>query len=126
MYKRILLLSCSLFFLSSCQFKNSSNEATLKTLLEADALYISNEQDLNLENEYYNALIEVKRLYPEDIQEVIVLTNEDIKNIEDELKVKKYPTLLLLNRKEIIVKIEGKNEKAAIINKISTHFNDKQ
>ncbi|WP_456275654.1 hypothetical protein [Bacillus sp. AK128] len=125
MYRRVFLLASSLLLLSSCQLKNSENDPTLKTLLEADALYISNEKDLMLENEYYNALIEVKRLYPDDLQEVIVLSNEDIENIEEELLVSTYPTLLLIDSKEIIAKIEGKNEKTTIINSISDYIETK-
>ncbi|MBM7659531.1 hypothetical protein JOC85_000298 [Bacillus mesophilus] len=125
MYKVVFLLSSSLLLLTSCQFGNSENDSKLTSLLEADALYISNEEDLMLENEYYNALIEVKRLYPEDLEEVIVLSNEDIVSIEKELLVKTYPTLLLIDRNEIIAKIEGQNEKTTIINKISDYIETK-
>jgi hypothetical protein len=125
MYKVVFLLSSSLLLFSSCQFGKSENDSKLMSLLEADALYISNEEDLMLENEYYNALIEVKRLYPEDLEEVIVLSNEDIESIEKELLVKTYPTLLLIDRNEIIVKIEGQNEKTTIINKISDYMETK-
>jgi hypothetical protein len=125
MYKRVLLLATSLLFLSSCQFGKSANEPKLNSLLEADALYISNEKDLMLENEYYNALIEVKKLYPEDLKDVILLSNKDIENIEKELRVSIYPTLLLIERNEIIAKIEGENEKATIISQISDYIETK-
>jgi hypothetical protein len=123
MTNRFFLLVCSFLLLSSCQFGNRENDPRLGILLEADVLYISNEQDLTIENEYYNALIEIKKLYPSELQEVIVLSQYDIRNLEEELRVKTYPTLLLIDRQEIIAKIEGENNSESIIDKLSTYIN---
>jgi hypothetical protein len=125
MTNRIFLLGCSFLLLSSCQYGNRENDPRLRTLLEADVLYISNEQDLTIENEYYNALIEIKKLYPSELQEVIVLSQDDIRNLEEELRVKTYPTLLLIEHQEIIAKIEGENETESIINKMSNYIDTK-
>ncbi|MFZ3588111.1 hypothetical protein ACOI1C_02300 [Bacillus sp. DJP31] len=119
MEKRILVTLCSFLLLTSCQFGNRENDPRLLTLLEADALYISNEENSKTENEYYNALLEIKKLYPGEMEEILVLSHHDIKNIKEELKIQTYPTLLLIDQKKIIAKIEGENEKDSIISKMT-------
>jgi hypothetical protein len=117
---------CSLLLLSSCQFDSSEKQARIQSLLEADALFISNEENLTIENEYYDAILEIKRLYPGQMDEVVLLTHNHQRYIRDKFNVTTYPTLLLIDKEQIITKIDGEQEQQIIIEKISSYIEDTQ
>lgn len=119
MGNRILLILSSFLLLSSCQYGNRAHDPRLLTLLNADALYISNEENVHIENEYYNALLEIKKMYPGELEEIVVLSHHDIQNIREQLQIETYPTLLLINQKKIITKIEGDHKEASIIKEMA-------
>jgi hypothetical protein len=117
---RFVLTVCSFILLSSCQFGTSENDPRLLSFFEADALFISNDENMDLEIDYYDALLEVKRLYPTELEEIIVINHNEIKNIQRKLPINSFPSLLLINEKQIITKIEGKQEKNNIIEILSS------
>jgi hypothetical protein len=126
MLNRVCVTVCSLLFLSSCQFENSENNARIQTLLEADALFISNEENLKIENDYYDAILEIKKIYPGEMNDVILLKHNDYPYIGNQFNVTTYPTLLLIDKKQVITKIDGENEREFIIDKISSYIEDTQ
>ncbi len=119
MVYRVLIILCSFFALSSCGYDNTKNDPRLLSLLNADALYISNQENVHIENEYYNALLEIKKRFPGKLEEIVVLTDQDIKNLEEQLQINTYPTLLLINQQVIITKIEGNHNQDSIIKEMS-------
>jgi hypothetical protein len=113
-----------LLLLSSCQFDSSEKQARIQSLLEADALFISNEENLTIENEYYDAILEIKKLYPGEMDEVVLLTHNHHRYIDEKFNITTYPTLLLIDKEQIITKIDGKQERQIIIEKISSYIED--
>jgi hypothetical protein len=126
MLYRICLTVCTFILLSSCQFENRENNPRLLSLLEADALLVSNEESIELENNYYDAILELKKIYPTEMDEVVVISHNEIKNIQQLIKIKSYPTLLIINEKQIVQKIEGKQEKDYIVRLLASTFDKKK
>ncbi|MFD1735647.1 thioredoxin domain-containing protein [Bacillus salitolerans] len=115
MLYRFCLTVCSFLLLSSCQFENRENDPRLLSLLEADALLVSNEDTVDFENNYYDAILEIKKLYPTVLEEVVVVSHDEIKKLKNKLEIETYPTLLLISNKKVITKIQGKQEKDEIL-----------
>ncbi|KAA0548093.1 hypothetical protein FZW96_10205 [Bacillus sp. BGMRC 2118] len=125
MLLRIFLVVSSFTILSSCNSDNDT-EHSIDTFLKADALFISNEENLEVEDEYYDAILEIKKLYPGAMNKVVLLTDREYHNIEEQLDVSTYPTLLLLNEEKVKVKIEGERNTHYIFEEIVAYIEEEK
>ncbi|MBM6618621.1 hypothetical protein [Bacillus suaedaesalsae] len=125
MFIRIFVVISSFMILSSCNFGNAG-EHSLESFLQADALFISNEENLEIEDEYYDAILEIKKMYPGEMNKVILITDQEHHYIEEQLEVSTYPTLLLLNEQKVKVKIEGERNTDYIFEEIVSYIEDEK
>lgn len=109
-----------LFITTSCQ----ANE---DTSLEIDSnikqvVFFSDESDkadLQIEAPYYDAIIELRQLFPDEFKNMKTISTNKAREYYDTFKVKECPALLVLHNEEILVKVVGKNTKEEIVLPIS-------
>lgn len=75
----------------------------------------SDKADLQIEAPYYDAIIELRQLFPEEFKNMKTISTNKAKDYYDTLKVKECPALLILHNRKIIVKVVGKNTKEEIV-----------
>jgi hypothetical protein len=113
----ILLLASLLVITSSC---NNTNEDDLG--LEQDVnhvLFFSNDTDYSKEAPYYDALIELKKNYPTEIKNMLVLSPTNAKQYLNTFHIEGSPALLVIYNNDVMVKISGQVSKEEIIQPIS-------
>lgn len=79
----------------------------------------SDEADLQVEAPYYDAIIELRQLFPEEFRNMKTISTNKAKEYYDTFKVKECPALLVLHNEEILVKVVGKNTKKEIVQPIT-------
>jgi len=104
--------------LSSCHTGVYERE---EEVLNADegkqVLFFSDESNLHKEGNYYEALLELKASFPNEITNMKVITLSE-SNKYDEYAVTTFPSLLVVNGERVIEQIEGNVRKEDIIKPI--------
>lgn len=94
-----------IILLSSCSFNAPLTSPVGSTTNEnMQILFFSDESKLEQEDVYYDALLELKKEYPQAINNMRVYQPTSKKN---PFKVETYPSLLIIDHDKIIVEIEG-------------------
>lgn len=93
-----LTSGCSLSHIMPDQHHQSVNQHHLKLI------FFSDDEHMEQEVAYYDALLDLKKEFPEQV------SNMEISHDKGQWKkeVKIFPSLLLVNDKKVLVKIEGK------------------
>lgn len=117
MKKKLGTIFLSLFLLTACNTVDS--DAISKINLEGEGyhlLFFSDDEKIKLENNYYDVLLDLKKKFPNEVADVILVQstnkNEKIKKFD----VSVYPTLIVIKDGEEKTRIEGKKSKREIMN----------
>lgn len=81
-------------------------------------LFFSDEADVEREVSYYDAILEIRKTYPELVNELKVVTPKDVHSLQLRYNVEQFPALIVVNGNQIIFFIEGKKNKEQIVNPI--------
>ncbi len=116
--KSIGILSISLFaivsLLSSCQFTPVDDR--LPVNLASDQfhtlIFSSNRSD-DVERFYYEALLTLQKKYPTKLDSIKIIKKENDKLISH-YQINTFPTIIVLDGKEEITRLEGKRKVKAI------------
>jgi hypothetical protein len=107
----------SMFLLTACNTVDS--DALAKINLDGEGyhlLFFSDEEKIKLENNYYDVLLDLRKKFPNEMADVILVQstnkNEKIKKFD----VSVYPTLIVIKDGEEKTRIEGKKSKREIMN----------
>ncbi|MGE6631239.1 hypothetical protein [Bacillus sp. NPDC077027] len=93
----LILSSCSLAYIIPNKTDQVANIQKPRVLFFTDA------ENLDKESPYYDAVLELKNQYPNEMAKMIV--KEDRKGWKNE--VDEVPAILLVNEEKVIVKVEG-------------------
>ena len=117
MKKKLGTIFLSLFLLTACNTVDS--DSISKINLEGEGyhlLFFSDDEKIMLENNYYDVLLDLKKKFPNEMADVILVQstnkNEKIKKFD----VSVYPTLIVIKDGEEKTRIEGKKSKREIMN----------
>jgi hypothetical protein len=114
----LILTATFLLFTSSCSSMNKYEELGLEYDVK-QIIFFSNEANYNYEAPYYDAIIELKRDFPEEFNNMMVLTGNKANKYDKLLEVEKHPALVVFYRDKVVVKIHGKVSKEEIIKPIA-------
>lgn len=112
----LYILIFSFIITASC----SKQEATLA--LDKDAkqvIFFSEEKEYYQEVAYYDALIELKKNFPAEMENLMVLTSSAEKEYYDKFDIKSGPALIVIYNDKIMVRIYGDATKEQIIKPVS-------
>ncbi|HAQ08500.1 MAG TPA: small peptidoglycan-associated lipoprotein [Bacillus bacterium] len=82
-------------------------------------VFFSDEDDYNHEASYYDAIIELKKHYPNEMKNMMVIPASNAKKYYDLFKVENCPAILVLYGDEVIAKVNGSVTKKEIIEPLS-------
>jgi hypothetical protein len=93
--------------LSSCEnvlFSQGNTDEELTK--EKQLLFFSDDDNIDREAVYYDALLDIKKEFPEEIENMKVFSeHNDSKQYEVEVDI--YPSLLVIDKDGVVVHIEG-------------------
>ncbi|QHZ46651.1 hypothetical protein M654_010250 [Bacillus sp. NSP9.1] len=105
LFRAIFTAICFLCFMSGCSFsQDTEDEHQSDEQPHVKLIFFSDDEHMDREIAYYDALMDLKKEYPKQVANMEIL--------EEKGKWKKdvhiFPCLLLVNDKKVLVKIEGK------------------
>ncbi|UCZ51884.1 hypothetical protein LGQ02_13580 [Bacillus shivajii] len=104
----IILFILSLCIIPGCQSEDlQTNYPFLKQ--SPVTILFSNDLEIEKENSYYEALLDFKRIHPDQLASINVVTTEDDALI-NHFDVHTFPTLLLIDDSNVLLRIEGVKE----------------
>ena len=95
----------SIILLTSCDNKLfSSDEGDEEYMEDIQLLFYSDVANIDREAVYYDALLDIKKEFPEEFENMKVISE---KNDNKKYEVDIYPSLLVIEKEEVVVQIEG-------------------
>lgn len=105
--KRPVLIAfiISIILLTSCDNKLfSSDGSDEEHIQDIQLLFYSDVTNIDREAVYYDALLDIQKEFPEEFKNMKVISE---KNKNKKYKVDIYPSLLVIEKEEVVVQIEG-------------------
>ncbi|OIJ09747.1 hypothetical protein BKP35_14745 [Anaerobacillus arseniciselenatis] len=104
-----------LMFLSSCNNNEVlSNYPFLQKEDEHITILFSDDHYIHEEGNYYDALLDVKRRYPELIRSFNIIHSSD-RDLIRYFEISEFPTLLVIHNEKITIRVEGSLQKNEIL-----------
>ncbi|WP_338451903.1 small peptidoglycan-associated lipoprotein [Niallia oryzisoli] len=105
--KPLLLMAFSLLLIMSCDRKEPQHLFTVDNNTK-QIVFFSDDEALEQEVSYYDAIIELKKDYPEQMKNMKILSASEIDDYDSIFEIDQCPALLVYYRNRVIVEIEGK------------------
>ncbi|QOR68400.1 small peptidoglycan-associated lipoprotein [Cytobacillus suaedae] len=112
--RSLVVFMLSFLLLSSCHLAHNTPSSLIFNNAEKQLLFFSDEDNLHNESSYYDALLEIKKTYPEIVTSMKVIPSSE-KVRYSSFDVDTFPTLLVIHDNQIIAQIEGDLSKEEII-----------
>ncbi|WP_417900688.1 hypothetical protein ABN702_10995 [Bacillus haimaensis] len=110
----VILITLSFFILSSCQENNTITHVKFpehsKTLV-----FFTDESNIQDESTYYDAILDLKGLYPNEVANLMVVPLREEKTLYKQFNIKSTPSLLVVLDNEVVTQIDGTRQKEDII-----------
>lgn len=103
-----------LFLTASCNLDNDAEDILQNEDIK-QVVFFSNEEDYLHEASYYDAIIELKKAYPEEFKNMKVIPASNAKKYHELFQVTQFPALLVVHGEEVIANINGSVSKDQII-----------
>ncbi len=105
--KPILLMAASLLLIISCDRKEPQHSLSVNNNTK-QIVFFSDDEALEQEVSYYDAIIELKKAYPEEMKNMKILSAAELDEYSNIFEIDRCPALLVYYRNRVIVEIEGK------------------
>lgn len=118
----VIFFTLSFFILSSCQ----ENQSITHIQFPDDSrtlVFFTDESNLQDESTYYDAIIDLKSSFPDEVANLKVVHSEDEKILYKQFNVKATPSLIVVYDNEVVTQIEGSQPKKDIIVSIEQALN---
>ncbi|KAA6453014.1 hypothetical protein FZC77_01940 [Bacillus swezeyi] len=105
LFRAIFTAICFLFLMSGCslsQIMADQNQSADQR--HTKLIFFSDDEHMEREVAYYDALLELKKEFPAQVSNMEILNKKG----KWEKEVNSFPSLLLVDHKKVLVKIEGK------------------
>lgn len=112
----ICIIPIFLLLITSCAKNNEviANYPFLQKKDENITLLFSDDHFISDEGNYYDALLDVKRRYPEKIRSFNIIHSSD-RDLVRHYNIQEYPTLLVLHNEQVTIRVEGSLKKFEIL-----------
>jgi hypothetical protein len=117
--KPFLIMASALFFMVSCDNQKQIISSLAIEQNTKQLIFFSDSEEYEQEVSYYDAIIELKRDYPEEIKNIKIFSSSDSKKYFKTFQIDRCPALIVYYNNEIIVKIEGKSTTEEIVIPVS-------
>ncbi|WP_433749335.1 hypothetical protein [Falsibacillus pallidus] len=107
----------SLLILSGCEEKPVLSHG--KQTLNDQIIFFSDGDHYEKEIPYYDALLDIKTDHPKAFRRMIVVSPKDQSTFERRYHITSYPSILIVKKDRLKIKIEGKNSSEKIVQILS-------
>ncbi|OIU72374.1 hypothetical protein [Rossellomorea aquimaris] len=115
----LLMLASTALLLTSCNDLAADKVVLAEDrFIERQIIFFSDERNISKEVAYYDAIIELKNEYPEDLKYLEVVNfNSDKSN--PKVQSTAYPAIVVVDNNQVVTKITGKAHKNQIVKSVS-------
>ncbi|WP_377915552.1 hypothetical protein [Bacillus songklensis] len=110
------VLVISVMLLSGCSI--IKQEGLKIQSSEKQVLLFSNEENIGAEERYYDALLDLRGKFPEELKNIRIVHQSSIRINNDLIELQSYPALIMIENNKILTKIEGSVPKQQIIEQL--------
>lgn len=121
--KSSLIVASTLLLIMSCDRKESINSWSIDQNTK-QVVFFSDEEDYEQEVSYYDAIIQLKREYPEEIKNMKTLSASEMKDYTHIFQINHCPALLVYYKDQVIVEIEGNATIDEIVTPVANVLSD--
>ncbi|MGG4323561.1 hypothetical protein [Bacillus sonorensis] len=116
LYRAIFTAVCILFLMSGCSLSQVTADQNVQNdkTRHAKLLFFSDNDHMEREVAYYDALLDLKQEFPRQVSNMEILHDKG----EWKKEVQTFPCLLLVSGKTVLVKIEGIKDKEKIVERL--------
>jgi hypothetical protein len=107
-----------LFLTASCNPVNDSDDLMLNEGIK-QVIFFSDEEDYKHEASYYDAIIELRKQYPREFKNMMVIPTSNAKKYYDLFEVEQFPAILVVHGEDVIAKVNGTVTKDQIVQPLS-------
>jgi hypothetical protein len=116
----VYILLSSFFILASCESHQAAPPDGASAFLDSSAdniitLLFSDDDHIDDENSYFNALLDFKKDYPDLIGSIDIVNSED-NDLRSAFNIQSFPALLVIDNSEVVVQVEGAQTSNTILN----------
>ncbi|MCS0791200.1 small peptidoglycan-associated lipoprotein [Cytobacillus pseudoceanisediminis] len=119
----LILITALLFVTSSCNHKEEKKELKIDDSVK-QLIFFTDKKQYKQEISYYDAIIELKRSYPDLIKNMKIITASESSHISN-YNVENCPAMLLVYQNKVIVEIKGTVPKEKIIHPLADAMDEK-
>ncbi|MFE8703707.1 small peptidoglycan-associated lipoprotein [Cytobacillus sp. FJAT-54145] len=116
----LILIVSLLVITTSCKSKGSElgGELNIDDSIK-QVIFFSDETEYQYEASYYDAIIELKKEFPEEMKNMKILPPTEAKRYYSTFKVKECPAIFVLYNEQIVAQVHGESSKEQIIQPIA-------
>jgi hypothetical protein len=107
-----------LIFTASCTNKYSIDSLSIKDDVK-QIIFFSDETKFQQEAAYFDALIELRKDFPKEVENLMVFSKDEGKKYFESLQIKKSPAIIVIYNDEIVANINGHVSKDQIMQPIT-------
>ncbi|NQD65222.1 hypothetical protein HP456_04740 [Bacillus haikouensis] len=115
----LIMLASTALILTSCNDIAADKVVLAEDrFIERQIIFFTDERNISKEVAYYDAIIELKNKYPEDLKHLEVVdysSDESNPNVQSPV----YPAIVVVDNNQVVTKISGKSHKDAIVKSVS-------
>ncbi|ESU32861.1 hypothetical protein G3A_09260 [Bacillus sp. 17376] len=112
-----------LFLTASCNPVNDSDQLELNEDIK-QIVFFSDDENYKQEASYYDAIIELKKEYPAEFENIVVISAANANKYYDLFKVNKFPAILIVHQEQVLANVNGIVSKDQIIEPLSAVLNN--
>ncbi|GAE45857.1 hypothetical protein JCM21738_2704 [Mesobacillus boroniphilus JCM 21738] len=87
-------------------------------------VFFSDDENYKQEASYYDAIIELKKEYPAEFENIVVISAANANKYYDLFKVNKFPAILIVHQEQVLANVNGIVSKDQIIEPLSAVLNN--
>jgi hypothetical protein len=115
----LIMLASTALLLTSCNDIAADKVVLAEDrFIERQVIFFTDERNISKEVAYYDAIIELKNKYPEDLKQLEVVNYSSDKS-NPNVQSPVYPAIVVVDNNQVVTKITGKAPKDQIVKSVS-------
>ncbi|XXM73369.1 hypothetical protein ACQ0QQ_05605 [Lysinibacillus sphaericus] len=115
----LFMLASTALLLTSCNDLAADKVVLAEDrFIERQIIFFSDERNISKEVAYYDAIIELKNEYPEDLKHLEVVNFSSEKS-NPKVQSTAYPAIVVVDNNQVVTKITGEAHKNQIVKSVS-------
>lgn len=114
----LVIIASFLLLMTACNHNKLTGNLEIDHRVK-QIIFFSNESNYQVEAPYYDAIIELKQQFPEEVKNMMTLSPTNAKEHFATYDVTDCPTIIVIFNDKIMVKVDGESTKEQIIKPIA-------